>query len=289
VFNLVMRGQRDFVSALETAAATRITSRQVGVTGRHELRELLIEDHNGSLRAALRIPLAPAHPAAALVIVGGLRTGRAALDLVDSDLPCAVAAIDYACEVPRNVGGWDVLRLPGLQRDLLRTAVALRDLVAHVRADARIDAERVFIVGASLGVPFASAVAAAVAPSGLVLLHGFADHAALVEHRLRGSVHAPQLRGVLARTAALLTEGLDVRRTLPRLSNIPVLVVESADDEMVPAACRAMLWDATPEPRQRVVLPGGHLRGGQRSEALRAAMTYTRGWLAQRGVPELAL
>jgi len=288
VLTLVHRGQRDLVRTLRGAPAMHLSARTLHAEEPYTLHEIVLEDGSGSVRATLRVPRGEPR-AAALIIVGGFRTGRAAIDLVDDALPLAVAAMDYACDIPRSVGAWDVLRFPKLQRDLERTAVALRDLVAHVRADPRIDPERVFIVGASLGAPFASAVAAAVSPAGLVLMHGFANHAALVEHRLAQSWPSETARRAVARLAALLTDAFDARRTLPHLRDVPVLIVEAHEDEMVPRDCRIALWNATPEPRQRVSLPGGHLRGGRRSDPLQAAMLQTRDWLAQRGVPELAL
>ncbi len=285
---LVHRGQGDLVRALREAPATRISSRVLTSENGHELREILLADDVGPVSASLRVPHDPTEMAA-LIIVGGLRTGRDAVELVDASLPCVVAALDYACEIPRTLEPWDVVRVPSLQRDLLRTAVALRDLVAHVRADARVDPDRVFVVGASLGTPFASAVAALLSPAGLILMHGFADHETLVEHRLASSVASPTARRAIARLTALLTGAFDAQRTLPRLRDVPVLVVEADDDDMVPLDCRLALWNATPEPRVRVQVPGGHLKGGRRTDVLDAAMLRTRDWLVERGVPELAL
>lgn len=284
-----VRGQRDVLSELARAPAGRITSRAVTTPGSYELHEIEHEDPVGAVLATLRVPRHRTRPVAAMVIVGGLRTGRRAAGLVDADLPCAVLAMDYAGSVPRRAGLADIVRIPELQRDLTRTAVALRDLVQHLRRDPRIDAERVFIVGASLGAPLASAVAATVQPAGLVLLHGFADHAALVAHRLESEVGSRTLRSFLGRVTALLTARFDVRRTLPRLHDVPVLVIEAQDDELIPRACRVALWDATPEPRDKVHVPGGHMRPTRDSDALAAAMNHTRAWVATRGVPELAL
>jgi hypothetical protein len=183
------------------------------------------------------------------------------VQLVPVDLPFAVAALDYAYDGPARLSTLAFLRrLPGLRRDLLRTTRALHDLARHVGGLPELDRQPLYVLGASLGTPFAAAVAAALRPDGLVVVYGFADHETLIESRLRPHLGSSWVRRRLARWGDALTAGLDARRTLPRLCGVPVLVIDADDDSELPAACRTALWQATCEPRQRIVMSGGHIR-----------------------------
>jgi len=273
-------GNRDVVAHLGRAPAMRIVEIAGAVEPR--IRRLELADAVGPVQARIRYAPDAAGPAPAVVILGGLRTGRGAVELVDPDLPYVVAALDHAWSGPRTMSGLGLMaRLPLVQRDLMRTAVALRDLMRLLERDPRVAGGRVYVVAASLGTPMACAAAAAERPTGLVLLYGFADHATLLEYRLRPYVASPLLRAWIARAGASLTTGFDAARTLPRLCGTPVLVVGSAEDRDMPRGCGEALWKAACEPRLRVELPGGHIRSGRDPELLRQATTRVTDWIAE--------
>ena len=277
---LLSPARHDAVQYLQGAAPM-----QVQVQGSWSARDmpettlLSLHDRWGSVPAALRLPPGPG-PFPALVILGGLRTGRRAVDLAGGEHAIAVAALDWAGGGSRRLQGpGTLLQLPELRRDLRRTAVALRDLVRFVAQDPRVDSTQVYVLGASLGTPLAAAVTAAAAPAGLVLLYGFADHAYAFEHRLRANVPWLLPRWLLAQLGAALTADFDARRTLPRACGTPVLVVSSPEDAALPRRCREALWAATCAPRQRVDLPGGHIDAGRDAAVLQQATAVILAWL----------
>jgi len=245
------------------------------------MRHLDLTDRHGRVRATIRhAPQPDGTPV--VVILGGLKTGRRAVDLVDPDLPLTVASLDYAWDGPTRLNGLSILiRLPAIQRDLARTAVALRDLIRHLEHEGGAGG-RVYVVGASLGVPIAVVTAAAVKPAGLALLYGFADHETLLAHRLAAYVPFATVRVVLARALATLIANLDAARTLPRLCGTAVLVVSSPDDQDLPRRCSDLLWNSTCDPRHRVELPGGHLRGGRDGQLLAQATDVVTEWIRER-------
>ena len=246
------------------------------------LRQLELVDDVGRVKAAIRdAPPAAAGRVPAIIILGGARTGHRAVELVDPDLPLTVAALDHAWTGAASARGLGtVAGVATVPRDLLRTAVALRDLARILERDPRV--ERVYLVGASLGSPIASAVAAAERPAGLVLLYGFADHGAVLDHRLRRDVPWTIVRRPLSAAGAALTANFDAVRTLPRACGTPVLVVASADDRELPRRSQDALWNAACAPRWRVVVRGGHLQSGRDPELLRRATRAVTDWLAER-------
>jgi hypothetical protein len=264
---------QDLVAFLRQAPACRVESTRVdGRTWR-----LTLHDSLGPIEATLRLPPGTS-PCDAVVILGGLRTGRRAVDLVDADLPYAVAALDYAAGDTKRIDGTEWLtRLPEILRDFKRTGVALRDLQAAVASHERV--ERVYLLGASLGTPLACAVTAAASPAGLILLYGFADHAPLFEHRLRPYVGWGPARRFLASFAGYLSTSFDPAATLPQACGTRILLIGSDDDEALPRQCTQALWDAACEPKQRVNLPGGHIDAGRKQEILQRATQAVRDWL----------
>ena len=109
--------RHDVVQHLQRAAPMRA---QVlgcwGAPGELETTLLSLHDEWGGVPAALRVPPGSG-PYPALVILGGLRTGRRAVELAGGRQPVAVAALDYAGGGRgRLQGPGTLLQLPQLRR-----------------------------------------------------------------------------------------------------------------------------------------------------------------------------
>ncbi|MFQ5600926.1 MAG: alpha/beta hydrolase [Candidatus Krumholzibacteriia bacterium] len=272
----------DLVERLQRAAPVRIEPLGHESDDVSDTWDLVIEDHVGPVRATLRVPKLGSGPYPALVILGGLDTGRRAVQLLAPELPYAVAALDYAYTGPRKMRlGAFLVHAPGIHRDLQRTGVALRDLVRYVAARPEVDASRVYIIGASLGVPLSCAVAAAQPPAGLAVLFGFADHKTLLEHRLRPYVGSAAVRHRLATWGALLTAGFEVTHSLPKLCGTPVLVVSSPEDLDLPPSSVEAVWESTCEPRRRIDVGGGHIRAHRDDAILEQVTAAVHSWLQE--------
>ncbi len=278
--SMLRAGDRDAAVCVREAPPMRITEMPSAAAGR--IRRLELQDRIGSVFATIRYAPTSAGATPTIVILGGLGTGRRAVQLVDSDVPCSVASLDYAWSGPQQMSALGLLlRLPDIQRDLMRTAVALRDLMRYLERDPHVERGRLYLVGASLGSPIAAAVAVAERPAGLAILYGFADHAALLEYRLRPHVSSAGLRRWIAGAGAALTANLDAARTLPRLCGTPVLIVCAPDDRDLPSRCSDALWNAACEPRQKIELQGGHIRAERDTRLLNDATAAVRRWLAE--------
>jgi hypothetical protein len=280
---LLRAADRDVRAQIQQAPAMQVELHEQHTDSLSLVTHLLqLEDDVGRTLASIRMPPPGPHPARAIVILGGIGTGRRAVDLLEGEPPYVLAALDYAYDGPRRTTGVGfVARLPQMQRDFVRTGVALRDLVRAVRALPGVDPDGVYVLGASLGAPIACAAAAADPPAGLVLLYGFADHTTLLEHRLRPFVGWRPLRNLLARFGGRVTRSLDARHFLPELCGTPVLVVSSPDDRDLPRACSEALWAAVCAPRQRVQLEGGHIEGDRKPEILRQVIDVVQNWLEE--------
>ena len=179
-----------------------------------------------------------------VLLVGGQRTGKDAVDLAGRPEGVAFVAIDYPYDGNRDPEGfWGSLAIaPAVQRTFLDTPPALSLVVGWLLEQPWVDPLRIDLVGASLGVPFAAVAGAIDSRIARVwLLHGGADNVSWVAHAGRKHIDNETLRRIAARLALLLVHGPSfdtaqwIRETAPR----PVIVVAAKDDDYVPAQAQA--------------------------------------------------
>ena len=96
------------------------------------------------------------------ILIGGERTGRRAVDLVEDLAGIAYAAIDYPFDGDRDIRGVidGLTTLPAIQRAFLDAPPALMLASEWLVSQPWVDSERIEMVGVSLGVPFAAAAGA---------------------------------------------------------------------------------------------------------------------------------
>ena len=116
----------------------------------------------------------------------------------------------------------------------------------HLVDARRIPPQKVVIFGRSMGGGVASWLAARVAPAGLILESTFTS-----VPDMAAKVYPFFPVRLLARIR------LDAKASLAGV-HAPVLVIHSADDEIVPIAHGRSLFDAAPEPKRFLELRGGH-------------------------------
>jgi fermentation-respiration switch protein FrsA (DUF1100 family) len=119
---------------------------------------------------------------------------------------------------------------------------ALRALLARPG----VDPQRVLYVGESLGGAVALALALQSPPAGLVLQSTFTSVRGMAKYHYR---LVPEV---------LVPDAYPSLRRIPSL-RCPLLVIHGGRDEIVPLLYGETLFEAAPEPKELVVLPGvGH-------------------------------
>lgn len=184
-----------------------------------------------------------------LLLLGGHRTGKHAVDLVDEPNGVAYASIDYPYSGNDSIKGFrqSIAAVPGIQAAFLDTPPALMLALDWLSRQSWFDPERAELVGVSLGVPFA-AVAGALDDrfSRVWLIHGGADNYHWVMHAARGVVENQWLRSVAARSALLLVYGNSFRTDewLEQIAPRPAMIVSARNDDRVPRSAQQGFIDA---------------------------------------------
>jgi predicted dienelactone hydrolase len=207
-----------------------------------------------------------------LLLVGGHRTGKDAVERVGRASDIAFAAIDYPYTGEASPDGlWQSLAtVPHIQRAFIDTPPALSLVVDWLLEQPWVDPERIELVGASLGVPFAAAAGAVdTRVSRIWLLHGGGDNLSWVAHAGRKHIENTTLRRLAARFALFMVHGASfdtprmVRESAPR----SVILVAAHDDDYVPPEAQAPLIELAKEDHVELIwTEGQHIRSDRDDE-----------------------
>jgi hypothetical protein len=226
--------------------------RRGGVAGIEDA-EFLDRDDGGTVAsveihstAALTVRIRLLLPASAsdgqvpvILLVGGHRTGKDAVDLINRPLGIAYAAIDYPYAGRHKLSGVRQIAatIPEIQSALLDTPPALMLAMDWLAQQPWFDSDQAELVGVSLGVPFA-AVAGALDTrfSRVWLIHGASDNFEWLMHAARDRVHNRLLRQIAVRSALFIAYGnsFDTTDWVRQIAPRPVVVVLARDDDRVP-------------------------------------------------------
>jgi dienelactone hydrolase len=273
------RPKHDHFAARRAAMAGASVEAERSEAGGYVSQAVRVQGDNG-----LAVDLRVLRPAGGgrwplMILLGGHRTGRDAVNLLGAPGPFVVAALDYPYagpERPRGVSQ-SLATIPAARRALLDTPPAVWLALDWLVAQPWVDPARVELVGVSLGVPFA-AVAGALEPRfGRVwLIHGGADNRAWLEHNLGAKVKSDRLRGLAGGLAWQLTHGptLEPEHWVPQIAPRPLIIIGAREDRRLPAALVEKLHAAASEPRELIWMEGGHV--DRRPEAVQRLLDTVR-------------
>jgi hypothetical protein len=247
-------------SAFEQASMTRgvIASREVRLVSSSGLAVDLAMAWDDDLALARR-PL--------VLIVGGHKTGRAAVDLIGQPRGTVIAAISYPFDGDHAVKGLAVVpAVPAIRRAILDTPPALLLALDYLAQSPLIDTTQIELVGVSLGAPFA-VIAGAMDPrvSRVWSIHGAGEPYTLLAHNLRRRIPFAPARALVAATSSALISGprLAPERWAPRIAPRRFVMVNALDDERIPRHAVETLWSSAGDPREMIWMPGRHVQGSR--------------------------
>lgn len=198
-----------------------------------------------------------------LLLLGGHRTGRDAVDLIGDTRGTVIAAISYPFAGNPNVKGLAILpEIPAIRRALLDTPPALLLALDHLLARPDVDSAAVELVGVSLGAPFACIAGALDTRFSRVWsVHGAGDPRALLDHNLRRRIPFAPARAVVATLAYVLIDGphLAPERWVGRIAPRPFVMINAEEDERLPRETVERLYAHALAPRDITWMPGPHV------------------------------
>jgi len=218
-------------------------------------------------------------PLPVLLILGGHRTGSDAVDLFGEVSERAIVGVDYPYDGPEKVDGVIPIArtIPLARQAILDIVPAVSLILDWLVEQAWVDKERIVIVGASLGVPFAATAAARDARiTGVMLVHGAVDTRLWLEVQVARRIDTGLLHYPMSTILYWLAYGpvFDTGKYVADISPRPVLIIGARDDERTPAGQAELLFNAAHEPKRLRLTEGQHIQPNRDSiiaELLRIA------------------
>lgn len=208
-------------------------------------------------------------PLPVLLVLGGHRTGSRAVELVGDPGPFAMVMLDYPYDGPQSIHGLaKTLRyLPRIRSALLDIPPAISLTVDWLQQQPWADAERIVMIGVSLGAPFAATAADLDQRlSALWLAHGAADNRLWLQANLARRIEGELLQSLAATVLIWIANGptFDTAARVSAMSPRPVLIIGARADERTPAGQTEQLYAAASEPKSLRWTEGMHIEPGRR-------------------------
>lgn len=218
-------------------------------------------------------------PLPLVIILGGHRTGRDAVDLIGAPGPMIVAALDYPYDGPERPRGLrqSLATIPAARRGLRDTPPAVQLALDWLVTQPGTDPARIELMGVSLGVPLATTVAAADKRiTRLWLVHGSGDNRRWIAHNIGSRVRPAPLRELGAWLLHLAARGpaFDAAVQVGQVAPRPVVIIGARDDARLPEMMVNALHAAAGEPKELLWTEGGHV--DRRPENVRQVLDLAR-------------
>lgn len=259
--------------------------------GRTVLHVVLRGEAVGDVRFVVSLPEPlPAGRIPIVLVLGGLEGGTRSIrrisEAVGDPGPNAFVAYDWPLP-PKEPGVLEIaLRLPALRRAALSVPGQVDALLAWASVQPWGDADRVSLLGYSLGTFVAPAVQRIVEQRGgdvrwTILAYAGAPIGAVIAGH--PAVRPGWARRPLGAGIDLLLRPVEPSEHLPHLHG-RFLVLRAARDRLIAAAAADRLVELTPQPRTVVVIEGDHMGlGPEKRKLLAKVVALSRAWLIEQG------
>jgi fermentation-respiration switch protein FrsA (DUF1100 family) len=215
------------------------------------------------------VPDATPPPYAGAVLIGGIKRGSRLVTVDGLDAMARTAVVvspDYPIRLrPDAWRGLAVVRTLGRVRPAAFDAVAsVLLLTEYLSRRPDVDPHRIFLIGGSLGAVVVS-VAGGIdeRPVAVVVLYGGGDLGALIAHTLRHPAQdvrvPPVLTPLLGRALAWWLTPLAPERYVPAIAPRTLIMVNGADDSLIPRRFADALYQSAREPKELVWVEGEHV------------------------------
>ncbi len=221
----------------------------------------------------------------AVLLLGGMRTGRTAILHVPKDQhPMVWMSIDYLYEAPPSFP--DVASIlyavPEAEKGIEKTLSALCLALDYLESRPDVDPERTILAGGSLG-SFLAVICGGMEPrfEGVVSLYGGGDIREIVEANLPWP--SALSRGVVARLLNPWIGPLDPSKFVEDVSPRPFLMVNGSGDTRIPRNCVLDLYEKAGEPKELIWMDTEH-RIQDEVELMAEATGIVLQWLETQGL-----
>ncbi len=245
----------------------------------------LRNDNDITVSACLKVPAGEEKRYPALVILGGLVTGRQTIDYLDGTSGIILLALDYPYEgKKKKLSALEFVgSLPRMRRAVLETVPSVMLGIDYLLTRDDVIPDRIILAGGSLGALFVpAAMAADRRITAGAILFGAGD----IEFLVRSDLHLPSIVAVPAGwMCAVLTSPVEPLKYVADISPRPLFMLNGSVDPRIPVRCSRILHETAREPKTVVWLDTGHL-GIRSKEFHEVVIRELLEWLTSNGLIE---
>jgi len=228
-------------------------------------------------------------------VFGGFEGAKDVLLLFKPQVPVFLVSFDYPFSPPRKFELTSSLKhIPDARKAITQTFKGISILLNKLKKRKDLDLNRISIVGASFGAPFAIDAASKHSEfKALLLLQGFGEIASTLENRMRISWQkhlgplTPVLCPVLSKIADLILPIKSPNESIKYLrATQKVLIIHAKDDDLIPKAVQESLTQAAQTSGAEVTvkwISGQHLRPDSK-EQLNQLVRMSTVYLKEKGL-----
>lgn len=196
----------------------------------------------------------------AIILLGGKRTGKRAVDYVPGIPGAVVVAVDYPYETRHSYSLVSFLAdVPAMRRALLDMVPSVMLLTDYLYQRPDVDTSRIVLLGYSFGAQLIPVIASLDRRTAVAIMaYGGGDLRRLISHnvaRYEGEI----LGDVVALLGSFLLSPLEPMRYVEHISPTPFLMVNGVSDEQIPAENARLLYDAARDPKRIVWIESRHV------------------------------
>jgi len=248
--------------------------------------DVLISNGRGlQVEVFTKVPIPVPGKIPVVVLIGGVDTGRKALDLLDKHYDLMLVSMNYPYSKPEGKKGIGKLlrTITAINRAAYRTDTAIRLILDFIKRKNFVDRNRIFMVNASIAVPFGTrAVAQNREFKALALLYGYGNLYCVYKKLFKPRLKNPLLIKFVAWLATVAIPDFEPLDYIDKISPRHVLFINGKNDERIPRECIESIHRAAREPKTITWLEGIHMHPSN-SSLIRKLTDLVVEWMKEKG------
>jgi hypothetical protein len=263
-FFIVFFSLKDYSHYFQSTHGTlaNISIHQYACDSRTQKSCLTISANNGfNVQAGLLAPRDSNKRYPAIILLGGKTTGKYAINYAINIDNVIILALDYPYEPRKSYTFWtilwDVPRVRKALLDMVPSAILAADYLFS-RHD--VDTTRLVILGYSFGAPFVPAIVAYDRrAAAAVMVYGGGEITSMIRQNV-ARYESVWLSEFIGRLGGALLHPLEPMIYADKISPIPLIMVNGANDEQIPRYNTELFFNAAGEPKKLIWLKSQHVR-----------------------------
>ncbi|MBN1350637.1 dienelactone hydrolase family protein [candidate division KSB1 bacterium] len=245
----------------------------------------IIDSNNLTIQCMVRVPKDSTQKYPALLVMNGFDTGRHVIELFNSIEKAVLISFDWPYEGKRKFRGADIGPfLPKIRSAIIRAVSVVLEVIDYLQTRADVDQEKIFVVGASFGAPFAvDAAAVDERIKAVILLYGGGDISLLIQSSSTKQVKTAWGRKLLGEFVAALLAPVEPMKYVEYISPRPLLMINGKSDQSIFGKSAELLFEKAEDPKDMVWLETRHVKP-KMSDLTATLEQMMKKWLIEKGL-----